>query len=68
MTQATELTGALLEAIVALDRIEKQFTFYAEYHKKQGKNEKSATNYGYAFIAGRALERLKMLKESSYEV
>ncbi len=56
----TPRTPAIQEAVDALTKIEKQFMFYADEHRKAGKTEKAATNYGYVLIAARALEHLKI--------
>jgi hypothetical protein len=51
---------AVVKALIALDRAEKQFTFYAEEHTRKGSTEKAATNYGFATVCGDALEHLKL--------
>lgn len=52
--------SAVTKAMDALDKAEKQFTFYAEHHKAKGDTEKAATNYGYAVVCGAALEHMKL--------
>ena len=52
---------AVAEAMWALEQVEKQFTAYAQHHRAKGAGDKAATNYGYALICGRALERLKLV-------
>lgn len=68
LTHVTEhlrkIQAALNASADALARCEKQFTFYAEEHKRQGKTERAATNYGFAVVAGRALERVKLAQGS----
>jgi hypothetical protein len=58
------LTNALIETAAALEKIEKQFTMYAEHHRAKGDDGKAGTNYGYALLAGRALEWVRLLKEA----
>jgi hypothetical protein len=53
-------TEAVMKAIAALDKAEKQFTAYAEHHHANGADDKAATNYGYASLCGDALEHLKL--------
>jgi hypothetical protein len=57
---------------MALDKAEKEFTFYAEGHKQQAdaayatdaerekRTAQAARNYGYATMCGDALEHLKL--------
>ena len=52
---------AIKEAMVALDRAEKQFTAYAEHHRAIGEYDKATTNHGYALACGHAFERMRLV-------
>ena len=63
---------AVVKALIALDKAEKQFTRYAEHHKLQAdaaltdkaerdkRTAQAGTNYGYATVCGDALEHLRL--------
>jgi len=52
---------ALHEALFALSAAEKQFTTYAEHHHAKGATDKSATNYGFATLCGKAKEKMRLV-------
>jgi hypothetical protein len=56
---------AVMKAMSALSKAEKQFTMYAEHHLAKPDKDKAATNYGYATMCGDAYEHLKLFVEKA---
>jgi hypothetical protein len=60
MNRETGIREAVVKALAALDKAEKQFAFYAEHHRAKGAGDKAATNAGYSIMCGDALEGLRL--------